>query len=364
MERPEGLRAAQGALFTEYPEPLTDTKLAEEFAIPPWAFFDTRQGYWQEQKRAWKELGIQSELGRDKNLLGYGPKAMIGVGGTSIFDPVLCQFLVYYFSPTGGWVLDPFAGGSVRGIVSGVLGRHYVGVDLSRDQIDENNRQAQAIEEREQRGEPKVPMQSPFWIVGDSRDLADLVSPFQTEYDFVLSCPPFGNLEQYSDDPRDLSTLEYAAFLESYAWILHTAFDMLKPDRFAALVVRNFRGPDKCYNLLVPDTITCAEASGLRLYNDCILATTIGTLPIRAPWMFSCTRKILPAFQNVLVFVKGSVDRALEALGVTQMSASDWGELTRAAHPGMEELPAYINDPRPPWACQGPYAPPRGNGHE
>jgi hypothetical protein len=37
---------------------------------------------------------------------------------TSIFDPVLCEIAYRWFCPSGGTVLDPFAGGSVRGIVA------------------------------------------------------------------------------------------------------------------------------------------------------------------------------------------------------------------------------------------------------
>jgi hypothetical protein len=38
--------------------------LAERFGVPPFSVLDARQGYWQDRKRAWLELGIQSELGR------------------------------------------------------------------------------------------------------------------------------------------------------------------------------------------------------------------------------------------------------------------------------------------------------------
>ena len=38
--------------------------LADRFGIPPFSVLDARQGYWQERKRAWLALGIQSELGR------------------------------------------------------------------------------------------------------------------------------------------------------------------------------------------------------------------------------------------------------------------------------------------------------------
>ena len=38
--------------------------LAERFVVPPFSVLDARQGYWQERKRAWIALGIQSEVGR------------------------------------------------------------------------------------------------------------------------------------------------------------------------------------------------------------------------------------------------------------------------------------------------------------
>jgi len=42
--------------------------LAERFGVPPFSVLDARQGYWQDRKRAWLALGIQSELGRGDNL--------------------------------------------------------------------------------------------------------------------------------------------------------------------------------------------------------------------------------------------------------------------------------------------------------
>jgi len=46
--------------------------LAERFVVPPFSVLDARQGYWQERKRAWLALGIQSELGRGDNILDGG----------------------------------------------------------------------------------------------------------------------------------------------------------------------------------------------------------------------------------------------------------------------------------------------------
>jgi hypothetical protein len=43
--------------------------LSERFGIPPFSILNAREGWWQDRKRAWLSLGIQSELGRGENLL-------------------------------------------------------------------------------------------------------------------------------------------------------------------------------------------------------------------------------------------------------------------------------------------------------
>ena len=45
--------------------------LAQRFGIPPFSVLNAREGWWQDRKRAWIALGIQSELGRGENLLKF-----------------------------------------------------------------------------------------------------------------------------------------------------------------------------------------------------------------------------------------------------------------------------------------------------
>lgn len=104
---------------------------------------DAKAGYWQARKREWFALGIDSGEGRDDNLLGEGLTALTpGLTGTSIFDPVLaeCALSWYASRPQKGAsptiVVDPFAGGSVRGVVASKLGFLYVGTDVSKRQVD------------------------------------------------------------------------------------------------------------------------------------------------------------------------------------------------------------------------------------
>lgn len=231
-----------------------------------------------------------------------GAEAQATGTGTSIFDPVLCELAYRWFCPPGGAVLDPFAGGSVRGIVAAKLGRRYTGVDLRPEQIEENRTQAARI----------VPDNQPTWHVADSLNIAT-VAP--GEYDFVFSCPPYADLEIYSDDPRDISTMEYPAFLENYRRIVAATCAMLKPDRFACFVVGDVRGPDGCYRNFPAETIDAFAAAGLSLYNEAILVTAVGSLPVRAGRAFAAGRKLGKTHQNVLVFVKGDPRKATEACG-------------------------------------------------
>jgi DNA modification methylase len=223
--------------------------------------------------------------------------------GTSIFDPVICELAYRWFCPPGGLILDPFAGGSVRGIVASKLGRAYVGVDLSERQIAANEEQAARI-----CGEPV-----PRWIAGDSRDIATLAAGAAA--DFIFSCPPYADLEIYSDDPRDLSTLAYPEFRPAYAAIIEAAAALLKPDRFACFVVGEVRGKGGGYYGFVPDTIAAFRAAGLAYYNEAILVTAVGSLPVRVARQFETTRKLGKTHQNVLVFVKGDARKATEAVG-------------------------------------------------
>lgn len=241
--------------------------------------------------------------------------------GTSIFDPVLCELAYRWFSPVGGRILDPFAGGSVRGIVAARLGRAYDGIELRQEQADANWKQA--VELCPQAGSLLR------WVVGDALDMGKLLPG---GYDFVFSCPPYADLERYSDDPRDLSTMEYDRFLEVYRTIITESCAMLRNDRFACFVVGDVRDrATGCYRNFVGDTVRAFRDAGLELYNDAVLITAVGSLPIRVGKQFSGYRKLGKTHQNVLVFVKGDAARAATACGEVDVDFLAMPEYTDGA---------------------------------
>lgn len=326
-------------------------QLVDEFGMPPFSIFDARSGAWQARKSAWLSLGIKSEVGRGENLLKmsdtilepdpekrrklsmpvagrkvgqktagagltigitmspYAPQASYGEAaatGTSIFDPVLCELFYRWFVPAGGTIFDPFAGGSVRGIVASRLGYRYHGIDLRGEQVLANEEQAAVLCESAK----------PRWYVGDSQQMKLFDKHgLPKQVDAIFSCPPYFDLEKYSDNRHDLSNMEYPDFMECYVNIIEQSAERLKDNRFACFVVGEVRHKKTgmCRGF-VTDTILAFEKAGLSLYNDAILITSIGSLSIRAGAMFRGSRKLGRTHQYVLIFAKGDPKKAVAAI--------------------------------------------------
>jgi hypothetical protein len=274
-------------------------KLTDEFLIPPISVFDTRQGYWQDRKRAWKSLGISSDVGRDEALLGQGLKQLAEkqgsktLTGTSIFDPVLCEVMYKWFNVHEGSIFDCFAGGSVRGIVAEKLGYKYTGIDLRKEQIEANILNAQEMG------------LNPTWICDDSLN-ADLYVE-DDSVDLLFSCPPYADLEVYSDDERDISNMDYEQFKEVYRKIIDISCRKVKNDRFAIFVVGDVRDKKGYYRNFIDYTKECFNKNGFMTYNEIILLEQLGTIPLRARYVFK-KRKVAKAHQNILIFYKGDIN--------------------------------------------------------
>ena len=290
--------------------------LADKYVVPPFSILNTISAAWQRRKDMWESLGIESAEGRDVKRNNAMPVNTFSARGeqaktperTSTFDPVLCEIMYRWFCPSEGVILDPFAGGSVRGIVAGIMGLNYYGVDISFDQVAANRKQLDSIESFDW-AESVV-----HWYLGDSTDKTAF-PPIAA--DMVFTCPPYYNLEKYSEDPNDLSNQPtYKEFLNKYTESLHNACNLLKPDRFFVIVVSEIRNPKTgAYYGFVPDTIKAVTSAGLAYYDELILENNIGSLPIRAPKYFDQSRKIGRHHQNILVFYKGDTTKIEENFG-------------------------------------------------
>lgn len=282
--------------------------VSDYFILPPFSVLNAREGVWQSRKRRWLSLGIEGEIGRDAksyNTQGWVDKKgikgnAIKQTGTSIFDPVLCELVYKWFCPKQGQIVDPFAGGSVRGIVAHLLNYKYWGCDLRQEQIDANNKQAEKI----------TSDNKPIWVIGDALDKLKEAP----EADFIFSCPPYGDLEKYSNDKRDLSNMEYHTFVTTMKRIILKCYKQLKNNRFACFVIGDFRDKKGFYRNFISDTISCFLDNNFKLYNEAILVTVTGSLPIRITKQFNASRKMGKTHQNVLVFIKGDPKEATKMI--------------------------------------------------
>jgi tRNA G10 N-methylase Trm11 len=308
-------------------------KLVDDFIIPPFSVLNTRTKEWQERRQQWIDLGIKSELGRDESLtfaksaqppIYYQTKnylsEQLGRKPTheeiveelhsrgheeqktvSIFDPVLTEISYRWFNVRHGRILDPFAGGSVRGIVAAKLGMPYVGNDLRTEQI---------LADRQNAKECLYDFDSdklPQYTTGDSQQIDEIlkIENIPAQFDMIFSCPPYADLEVYSEAPNDLSNMDYQQFVEAYRTIIEKSCKMLKNNRFAVFVVGDIRDKKGVYRNFVGDTIKAFTDCGLLYYNHLILVNQVNSLALRIRRQFQSLRKAGKVHQNVLAFYKG-----------------------------------------------------------
>lgn len=277
-------------------EIITNPLLRDKFIEPPFSVLDTKSGNWVRRKKEWKKIGIKSEIGRDVKTFGkftpnQGKSNRFDAKATSIFDPALCEILYHWFCVDGKEILDPFAGGSVRGIVANYLGYKYTGIDIRQEQVDSNREQGLDILDVKNQ---------PNWYVGDSNEV---LNGFNKEFDFVFSCPPYADLEVYSDLEGDISNMDYVNFMKAYEEIIAKSCNLLKTGGYACFVVGEVRDKKGNYIGFVPDTINAFRKCGMNYYNEAILLDQLGTASMRANGNMK-TQKLVKVHQNILIFKK------------------------------------------------------------
>lgn len=276
--------------------------LADDFLIIPTSILNARDAKWQARKRAWLDVLNIGAGGTREGLLGfsdlntdkYGKRKLLNI---SIFDCVLAELMYKWFTPTDPAqpinAFDPFAGDICKGGVFAYLGANFKGIELRPEQIDQNAKDLDGKDWADR-----------CQYVQDSGE--NVAAHFEPNtQDFMFSCPPYFDLEKYSDDPRDASNQSYDGFLK----ILQSAFtacaSALKNNRFAVIVMSNVRNhKNGGYYDICGDICRIMQDAGMILYNEFILVNPIGTGAIRTRGNMK-SRKNVRTHQEVLVFYKG-----------------------------------------------------------
>lgn len=304
-----------------------NSSLNDRFVVPPFSILDSRKGYWQNRKKAWRE--IIGDFGESRNdtlitspeikykdlyqktrqhreelgmtfkeyLEKYVPDDVkereakkILSQGVSLLDPVMAELVCRWFGVENCKTFDCFAGDSVFGYVSAHLGNEFIGIELRPEQAKLNNERVEGMSAR--------------YICDDGQNVAKHIEP--ESQDLLFSCPPYFDLEVYSDLPNDASNQgSYEDFIAILRNAFTAAISCLKENRFAVIVVGDVR--DKStgfYYDFCGDIKKIFKDNGVSLYNEIILIETGASTALRAS-RYMESRKVAKMHQSVLVFYKG-----------------------------------------------------------
>ena len=213
-------------------------------------------------------------------------------GTHSVFPAPLVEWiLLRYSGQPGGHILDAFAGGPPRAVVAGIMGFRYTGYDIRQEQIDENQRVLK-----------NLGIKGCSYVLGDGRF-------FKTTalFDAALTCPPYHDLEQYSDLPNDMSNQSsYEEFNAGMSFCAQSHFEHLKPGAFACIVVGNFR--DKKGELVDfrAHTVDNFREAGFLFWQEVILSKNFGSAAKRSTNSWRGL-KLVPIHEFLLILRKPDV---------------------------------------------------------
>lgn len=173
------------------------------------------------------------------------------------FPVALAEHVIKLFTHKGELVVDPFVGSGTTLVAAQELGRNAVGADLSQEYVDLSNSR---LGLREEDGAHQLA------VAQDARNLADLLEPGAVK--LLFASPPyadmlnhrranksrrsvdrrneqFGKVEQYSQDARDLGTLDPIAYGRTLGEIYERLLPTLKPGGHAVINVNDLWRKDQ-----------------------------------------------------------------------------------------------------------------------
>lgn len=301
--------------------------LNDRFIAPPFSILDTRKGYWQARKKVWRALigdmgesrkgtlmscielkykDIYRRSRRERSKLGISFKEYLEKyvseeekeraaqnvlsAGVSLLDPVMSEIVCRWFGFEKCKTFDCFAGDSVFGYVSSYLGNEFVGIELRPEQAKLNNDRTEGMPAR--------------YICDDGQNVAQHIEA--ESQDLLFSCPPYFDLEKYSDLDNDASNQKsYVDFITILRNAFTSAIGCLKNNRFAVVVVGDVRDKKTgFYYDFCGDIKQIFKDGGMPLYNEIILIEQAASTAVRAGRSM-INRKVGKMHQNILVFYKG-----------------------------------------------------------
>lgn len=276
------------------PEQLVVGKLERQFIAPPFSILSSRSPYWVKKKQIWrKKIADYGETrGNVMKNANLNHNAIVNKKPLySNIDPVLCEIINYWYGLKNCKTFDPFAGSTGFGFVSSFMGNEFTGIEIRKEQVVENNKRISGFDKSK-------------YICDDGQNVLKYIK--RNSQDLLYSCPPYFNLEVYSDLPNDASNQkEYSDFVKIIDKAYSNSIKCLKDNRFAVIVCGDVRDENGFYYGIPESVKAIFNKNKMYLYNELIFVESVGTLAMRAG-NFMINRKVGKCHQNVLVFYKGN----------------------------------------------------------
>ena len=262
---------------------------------PGKAWFATTTSVWRVDEvikrsvRDWRRLTGETGHTGERAETMRADHDSVYTGTHSVFPaPLIEWILLRYGGEPAGRVLDAFAGGPPRALVSTIMGFEYIGFEIRQSQIDENKKVL-----------TELGLTDFNYVLGDGRYLAEGIGLF----DAALTCPPYWNLEIYSDHKDDLSNLKtYGEFNFGMYSTAMAHSKVMKPGAFVCIVVGLFR--DKKTGELIDfraHTVENFRGAGFIFWQDVIVAKNTGSAAQRSTNSWR-GQKLVPIHEHLLVF--------------------------------------------------------------
>lgn len=174
------------------------------------------------------------------------------------FTESLATTVIEEYSNPGDLVLDPFAGFGTTMVVAERLGRRGYGVELLQERVNQISARLR---------------DSGSIVLGDARNLAQLVRSLRGSVSLVLTSPPYMSRNDHPENPLDAyatMTGDYGTYLEEIAEVFADAATLLRPDGHVVVNVANIVHD----GVLTPLAWDMARAISARLtlVQECYLA--------------------------------------------------------------------------------------------
>lgn len=206
----------------------------------------------------------------------------------SVFPAPLIEWLcLRYAGEPGASILDAFAGGPPRSVVTTIMGYRYTGFEIRQEQIDENEAAL-----------ARLNLKGAKFIKSDGRFLE-----CNEEFDFALTCPPYHDLEKYSSRDDDLSNMRsYWEFNAGMAMCAEAHYRLMKPGSYVCIVVGPFRSKKTGELIDFPaHTVQNFREAGFLYWQQIVLSKNFGSAAKRSSNAWK-GHKLVPIHEFALVF--------------------------------------------------------------